>query len=319
MWSNRFSIVSSRLIQFIFFTGLLFYPPAQPAGAGTNSTLVVPSVTGLTISQGTSYDSVSLAWSSNVSGTICTISRSAYANGAYQVIGESGETRFTDATAEPGVKYWYRVAVSTGITGTPVSGYGYRKPPNPPGLSLDRLLDGHNKPWPVPATEQEKETESRDLELYEKYYESYFMMTFIIMVGRIYVNSGELLAYRDFKFKSFDQPNRIVYFKRPDMGRVKFFSRRFFRFFRDVQLKELNFYAILKRLIDNGVMFCLRTGEQETWGPDGRTRFIPAFEVVGLMTEYHRDYKNWKGNVIVFGTSDENIYQRIKEAQLKGY
>ena len=82
---------------------------------------------------------------------------------------------------------------------------------------------------------------------------------------------------------------------------------------------NLIFDAIRKRLIDNAVMFCIRSGDKEMMEPDGRIRYTPTLEVVGMMTEYHRDYENWKSNVIVFGTSDEEIYRRIKEAQMKGY
>mgnify|MGYP003814744111 FL=1 len=280
----------------------------------------LPVVSNLAVSRGKSKDAVELTWKSNTSGNTYTIYRSPYQNGTYEEIGKTGSVRFTDSTAETGIKYWYRVTVMTDdLPGISASGFGYRNPPNPKGLTLSGLLDGHTRPWPEPATEEEKELEKKNLKLYEKYYESYFMVTFIIMVGRMYIKSGELLAFRGFKFHHFDQPNRIVYFSKPGMPLVKFRSRRFFRFFRDVQLMELDFYAILKRIVDNGVMFCIRTGEQEMMEPDGRTRYVPTLEVVGMMTEYHRDYEKWKSNVIVFASSDEEIYRKIREAQVKGY
>jgi len=280
----------------------------------------LPVVSNLAVSRGKSKDAVTLTWKSNTYGSTYTIYRSPYQNGTYEEIGKTDAGRFTDSTAETGIKYWYRVDVTKGdLAGISASGFGYRNPPNPKGLTLSGLLDGHTRPWPVPATEEEKELEKKNLQLYEKYYESYFMVTFIIMVGRMYINSGELLAFRGFSFHHFDQPNRIVYFSKPGMPLVKFRSRRFFRFFRDVQLMDLDFRAILKRMIDNGVMFCIRTGEQEKMEPDGRIRYVPTLEVVGMMTEYHRDYENWKSNVIVFASSDEDIYRKIREAQMKGY
>ncbi len=280
----------------------------------------LPVVSNLTVSRGTSKDAVVLAWKSNTNGNAYTIYRSPYQNGTYEEIGMTEAGRFFDSTAEVGIKYWYRVTVTKGgMTGISASGTGYRNPQNPKGLTLDELLGGHTRPWPSPSTEEEKELEKKNLKLYEKYYESYFMVTFIIMVGRMYIKNGELLALRGFKFHHFDQPNRIVYFSRPGMPLVKFRSRRFFRFFRDVQLMDLDFYAIRRRMIDNGVMFCIRTGEQEIMEPDGRIRYVPTLEVVGMMTEYHRDYVNWKSNVIVFASSDEEIYRKIREAQMKGY
>ncbi len=280
----------------------------------------LPTVSRLSVSRGTSRDAVSMKWTSNTSGNTYRIYRSPYHNGPYEAIGETDAGRFSDSTAEIGIKYWYRVTVTRGeISGITASGYGYRKPPNPKGLTYNDLLDDHNKPWPKPATEVERALESRNLKLYEKYYESYFMMTFIIMAGRMYINSGELIALRGFKFHSFDQPNRIVYFSKPGMPLVKFYSRRFFRFFRDVQIMKLDFYAIRKRLIDNAVMFCIRSGDKEIMEPDSRIRYVPTLEVVGMMTEYHRDYEKWKGNVIVFATSDEEIYRKIREAQMRSY
>ena len=280
----------------------------------------LPVVSGLTLSRGTVKDAVSMTWKSNTSGKTYTIYRSPYPNGSFEAIGKTETGRFTDTTAEAGIKYWYRVTVTGGeIPGVSATGYGHRRPPNPKGITINELLDGHTRQWPTPATEEERILEGKNLKLFKKYYESYFMVTFIIMVGRIYINSGELLALRGFKFHHFDQPNRIVYFSIPGMSLVKFHSQRFFRFFRDVQLMDLDFRALRKRMIDNAVMFCIRTGEKEMREPDGRIRYVPTLEVVGLMTEYHRDYEKWKSNVIVFATSDEEIYRKIREAQMRGY
>lgn len=334
MRSNRFSTGFSRKTAFLLIIPFFLHSPATTACARTEQAAAnhgprfhtlpgqksTPAVSSLTISQGTSKDSVTLSWSSTTTGNIFTISRSPFPNGFYQPIGETAANRFVDSTGEAGIKYWYRVAVTKNDrTGIPATGYGFRQPVEPKGLPLDELLEGHTRPWPVPATEEERKKEQRNLRLYEKYYESYFMMTFIIMVGRMYINRGELLAFRGFKFHSFDQPNRIVYFSRPGMAPVKFFSRRFFRFFRDVQLMDLDFIEILTRLVDNAVMFCIRSGYKELPEPDGRIRMLRSYEVVGMITEYHRDYEKWKSNAIVFGTSDENLYRRIREAQMKGY
>ncbi len=334
MRSNRFSTGFSKEILFVLIILISLQSPATTACAKAEQTGAthgprshalsgekgVAAVSSLTISRGTSKDSVILTWSCATTGNTFTISRSPFPSGPYEPVGETEANRFVDSTGEAGIKYWYRVAVAKeDLPGISASGYGFRQPPEQKGLDLDELLEGHTRPWPVPATEEEREKEKKNLRLYEKYYESYFMMTFIIMVGRMYINSGELLAFRGFKFHSFDQPNRIVYFSRPGMAPVKFFSRRFFRFFRDVQIMDLDFIEILTRLVDNAVMFCIRTGYKEIQEPDGRIRLLRSYEVVGLITEYHRDYMKWKSNAIVFGTSDENLYRRIREAQMKGH
>jgi hypothetical protein len=76
---------------------------------------------------------------------------------------------------------------------------------------------------------------------------------------------------------------------------------------------------ILPRIINNGIAYCIRTGEVENTGPDGITRFIPTFVAVGFSTEYYKDYQNWKSNTVIFASSDKEIDKKIKEAKNKGY
>jgi hypothetical protein len=281
----------------------------------------LPAVSGLTISKGTSKDSVTLTWTSNTTRNTYMIFRSPYSSGPYEAIGETSAGRFSDTTAEVGIKYWYRVTVTQeGLSGLAASGFGYRNPPSPKGLTYNELMEGHTRPWPTPASEAERVNEKKNLKLFEKYYESYFLVNFIIMVGRIYINSGELLAFRGFKLHSIDMPNRTVYFSKPGIPLVRFRSNRFFRFyFRDAILSGLDSDAILKRVVDNAVFFCIYSGVKEMKEPDGRTRLVPILEVVGLMSEYHHNYEKWKSNVVIFATSDEELYRRIREAQTKGY
>lgn len=276
----------------------------------------LPAVSALVIGRGSSGDAVPMKWTCNASGTVFTVYRSPYQNGPYVKIGETTSKRFTDNTAETGIKYWYRISpMKNDIAGIPADDYGYRRPPGPAGMTLKELLGGHTRPWP----EHEEEKDRNNIALYEKYYESYFMMNFIIMVGSIYINNGELLAFRGFRFHSFDQPNRIIYFSRPGMPPIKFFSRRFFRFLGDVQRRGLDFNSILTRMIDNAVFFCIRAGDIEQKLADGRIRYIPTLEVAGMATEYYRDYEKWESATIMFGTSDKDLYRRIREAQMKGF
>lgn len=281
----------------------------------------LPIVFGLEISNGTYPDRVSLSWRCTTDGSNFTISRSFFEKGPYLKIGETRSTTFVDTTVDEGIKYWYTVSVRrSDVTGIPANGAGYREPPVPQGLTMNELLDGHVRDWPEPATPEEAEREKLHLELYEKYYESYFMMTFIILVGRMYVNSGELLAYRGFVMRSWDPANRTVYLSRPGMpAPVRFFSKRLFRFLRDMYQMNIGIDELLPRVIANGVLFCVRTGDREFRQPDGKIRYLPELEAVGLATEYHRDYKKWKSNTIVFATSDEELYRKIREAELKGY
>jgi len=280
----------------------------------------LPIVSELKISKGTSMQTVSLSWTCKTDGNNYIVSRSFFENGPFDKVGETKSIRFIDTTAEEGLKYWYSVSVmNSDLTGIPSVGYGFRKPPNPRGLTPAEVLDVRNRPWPAPGTDEEMEKERLYIQLFEKYYESYFMAAFIVMVGKIYVNSGELLVYRDFKLSSWDPANRTIYLAKPGMSPIKFHSKRFFRFVRDMHEMKIPYDDLLPRVIDNAILFCVRTGEKEVKESDGRTRYAPCFEVVGMSTEYIRDYEKWRSASIVFATSDEELYRRIREAQTKGY
>jgi hypothetical protein len=280
----------------------------------------LPVVSELKVSKGSSMQKVSLSWTCNTDGNNYIISRSVFENGLYDKIGETKSIRFIDTTADEGLKYWYSVSVINGeLSGIPATGYGYRKPPNPKSLTPEEVLDIRNKPWPAPVSADEMEKEKLHIQLFEKYYESYFMVAFIIMVGKIYVNSGELLVFRDFKLSSVDPGNRIIYLTKPGMTPIKFHSNRFFRFVRDMHELKIPYDELLPRVIDNAILFCIRSGEKEVKEPDGKISYAPCFEAVALSSEYVRDYEKWRSATLVFATSDEDLYRRIREAQMKGY
>jgi hypothetical protein len=329
---NRAMLIEAKLFhaagkKFISAFDEPFAPGNQKKTAGLIARKValflegrLPVVSDLKISQGTSTQKVSLSWTCNTDGNNYIISRSLFENGPFDKIGETRSVRFIDTTADEGLKYWYSVsAANSDLSGIPAVGYGYRKPPNPRGLTPEEVLDVRNKPWPAPGSDEENEKEKLHLRLYEKYYENYFMVAFIVMVGKIYVNSGELLVYRDFRLSSWDPATRTIYFVKPGMVPVKFHSKRFFRMVRDMHEMKIPYDDLLPRVIENAILFCVRTGEMEVKEPDGRTRYAPCLEAVGMSTEYVRDYEKWRSATVVFATSDEELYRRIREAQLKGY
>lgn len=280
----------------------------------------LPFITNIKASRGSSIKHVSLSWICNPAADTTALSRSQYEGGPFIKIGETDSNNFIDAEASEGIKYWYMVrGTAGGIQGVPAVEYGYRKPEISKGLTVSEMLDPRNKPRPVPATPEGNKKEKLHLALFDKYCESYILTTFISLVGRFYINSGELIAYRDFRLSSWDPANRTIYFEKPGVFSVKFFSRRFFRFIRDMNEMKIPYEDLLPRVIKNGVIFCIPSGEKEIKEPDGRIRFIPNFEAVAMGTEYTRDYEYWKSNSIFFATSDEEIYKKIKEVQMRGY
>lgn len=279
-----------------------------------------PPVYDLVVSRGVSMERVDLEWKCSFPGATHVIFRSYYEQGGFEKIGETRETRFSDSTVEEAMKAWYRVsAVRRGATGPAATEYGYRKPRDPKSLTMQELTGNRTQPWPEPPTTEAREREKLHLQLYEKYYESYFMMTFIYLVGRIYIKSGDVLAYRDFKDYSWDPANRKVFFSKPGVMNVRFHSRRFFRFIRDMYYMNIPFKELLPRVIKNAVLFCVRAGEDEVRLRDGRIRYIPRYDCAGMGTEYVRDYRKWRSHSIMFATSDEELYRKIREAEKKGY
>lgn len=280
----------------------------------------LPVVESVKASRGTSLARVTLAWKCAPAADRYNVFRSHYEGGPFEKIGETGTTRFADTTAEEGIKYWYMVqGVIAEISGIPAADSGYRKPAAPRSLTVSDLVDNRTRPWPPPAAPEEEEKQGRHIFLMEKFYESYIMMSFIMMVGKMYVDSGDLVVYRDFSNYSMDIPNRIIYFTKPGLVTVKFFSNRFFRFLWRMKELDIPQEELLPRLIANSVLFCVRTGDREIRLNDGRTRYEPTFEAVGLGTEYVRDYEKWKSHSIMFATSDKELYRRIREAHLRGY
>jgi hypothetical protein len=280
----------------------------------------LPFITYIKISKGSSPKHVSLSWGTDPEADTSAIYRSEYEQGPFTKIEETESNQYCDTSASEGIKYWYRVCGLTGgIPGPPMTDYGYRKPEIPKGLTASDMLDSRNRPRPEPATPDEKRKQELHLKLYEKYYESYLMTSFITLVGRFYINSGELLAYRDIRIYSWDPGNRTIYFEKPGVFTVKFFSRRFFRFIRDMHNLKIPYDDLLPHTINNAIIFCIPSGEREIRDPDGRYRFVPHLEAVALGTEYTRDYEYWRSNSIFFATSDESIYKRIREVQVRGY
>jgi hypothetical protein len=273
----------------------------------------------LTASRGAADKSIRLKWTGGIAGSRFSIYRSVKRDGPQDLLDTTVYMEYTDSTADAGIKYYYKIVPAIdSIKGAAVSTWGYIKPSSPEGFTPNEIVGQKVRGKEIPSTPADVARMKRDLKLYEEYYESYFMITFIYLVGKMYVNRGELLVYRDFNRYALDRKNKIAYFHKQDLT-VKFLSERFFRFVRDMGWQQIPESEIMPRVVQNGIAFCIRMGETESTGADGITRFIPTFEAVGFSTEYYRDYREWKSNTIVFASSDKELDRKIKEAKSKGY
>ncbi|MCU0846905.1 MAG: hypothetical protein MUD12_03365 [Spirochaetes bacterium] len=273
----------------------------------------------LKATKGESEENITISWRSNDCGNY-TLYRSAFKNGPYEPLVNTGSTSYTDTTAEQGIKYWYKVKPETGHERySDMIDSGFRNPPAPKGLTHDEVIDARTKDRPLPpAREEDSQKEQYHLKFLSFFYENYFMCTFIYLVGRIYVYRGELIIYRDFENYHLDRNKVTIYLTKPNIMRVKFTSKRLFRFIKTMDVLNIQEKNLLDRLIRNGIVFCIRRGVCETVLPDKRIRIMPHFEAVGFSTEYFRDYKKWKSNTVMFGSSDKEMDRRIKEAHKKG-
>ncbi len=279
-----------------------------------------PVIDGISAGMGSHYNRVFISWHCPVQNPQFTILRADTPGGRWKEIGITRSLSFSDTSADEGLLYWYRVRGTSGqnaFLSVPVK--GYRKPASPKGLTLKDIFRERNKSRPVPANDEEKNREKRDSVLLKKYYESYFTMNLIYLIGRIYLNRGEIQAFRDFDSYSWDHPKKTLHLTKRNCCYIKFHSDRFFRFVRDMDVYSIPRAELLPRMIKNTIVFCIRRGEVETRLPNGRIKYIPYFEAGGLGTEYWRDFKGWKSYSLMFASSDPEMKKKINEAEKKGY
>ena len=74
-------------------------------------------------------------------------------------------------------------------------------------------------------------------------------------------------------------------------------------------------HDLFRRLMGNSIAFTAYRGEKEIVLPDGEMRVLPEYEASGLAVEYFKDLREWKKQVILFGTSDKDMNEKIREEQ----
>lgn len=278
-----------------------------------------PAVTGLTASRGESGRHVSLKWTGTDAGGF-TIERAARAAGPFVRIAETTVSHYRDTTAEPGLLHWYRVIPRSGSTeGVPAVATGYRSPPSPQTLLPSAILGTRtlDRP-PAPTAPAARDLEERSLKYVAEYYEKPFMAWVIVTIGRLYVSRGDLLVYRDVPRWSWDHQAMTLAMTKPGEFHATFFSERFFRYVKWMDHYRIPREHLLKRSMANAIIYCVRAGDIEERRADGTVRYVPHLAVVGLSTEYFRDWMEWKSHSIVFASSDPELARRIREAWRQG-
>jgi hypothetical protein len=102
-----------------------------------------------------------------------------------------------------------------------------------------------------------------------------------------------------------------ILIKHPDNKyQIIFYTNKFFRL-----LKEAQDLSLMKRLMNNAIMFCIYKGEKRVQFKNGRVKYIPYYEAAGMITQYFKYYKQWKKNTIIFGTSRDELKEKIKKVR----
>jgi hypothetical protein len=197
-------------------------------------TNVMPKITDFTATQGATKKEIALNWKFSSSCDKYKIYRSEKKHSPYIQIATERNTSYLDTDADEGIKYFYKVMPEkNGVEGEPLFAWGYVKPGNPKSLTVDDLVASKTKSRPVLSEPAEIAKNKRHMKLMEEYYDGYFMTSFIFIVAKMYINNGDLIAYRDFTHYTLDRINKTVYLNKQGL-KVKFYSDRFFRFVRDI-------------------------------------------------------------------------------------
>jgi|GEM_PF-3209817 len=72
--------------------------------------------------------------------------------------------------------------------------------------------------------------------------------------------------------------------------------------------------VLKKRLTENAVFFNLPAGEVEVMEKTGETMLVPLFKAAGVVTEYSKNYKEWRAQTLLISTSDEKLKGEIRKA-----
>ena len=82
-------------------------------------------------------------------------------------------------------------------------------------------------------------------------------------------------------------------------------------------LSEINFYSqvydeqLVDRLIKNSVFASIHEENLKMSHKNGTQTIIPSFVSAGLITEYYRNWKDWRLNAIIFETSNRQLREKL--------
>jgi len=192
-----------------------------------------PGMNEIKISRGTTNEAVKLNWENSGPGTRSRIFRSALTRGPWDFIGESNSNAYIDTTAEPGIKYWYRIQMLKGNTPPimTVPEWGYRKIGPLRGEKFDAIMSLKNRNMPVISDTKQKNAVVKELAFLEKYYMNRIELSIIMFIAGSYLKNGTLVILKDFDRHTIDYGNRQIFLTKNEQYMVKFYSKKLFRIY----------------------------------------------------------------------------------------
>ncbi len=263
---------------------------------------------------------IALAWDAGADSRYA-VYRSPFREGPFEFISESQGTAFDDTTAEPGMEYWYGAGpVIDGAycdPSAPVKAHLTMKPAA--GLSIAEM----QKAKTVRDDQIRKQRGDKIVKAHLKFIEKYYMhpikLSLVFMMSKSYINDGKLTALAGFTGYERNTETGDILLKRDDNAYAVIFQRSRFPVLMD-EAEKANIEdreGLIDRLVKNSVAYCIYAGEKEMKDQANRTRFVPLFEAIGVSTEYFKNYQNWQGNTIMFGTGNGELKKKMQEVQQK--
>jgi len=86
-----------------------------------------------------------------------------------------------------------------------------------------------------------------------------------------------------------------------------------------IWLSAINFYShiydeqLVNKLINNAIFAAVHDANLKATLEDGKQIMIPLFASAGAITEYYKDWRDWKSNALIFQTSDKKLIDKLEK------
>lgn len=261
-----------------------------------------------------------ISWKCNPAQGPFAVFRSHSERGPFQLIADGITTgTHEDSSIVPGVEYHYSVTgMSDGIPGDPASPVKCHLPaPMPKGASLAQLEKAKTVSEAALRRRKKDPTVRAHIKFLEKHYMHPIKLSLALFMSKPYIDSGALVPLTGFDGYQTDEEARAVLLTRSDYSCcVMLKSGKLFSILEEAKSSGIpDFDGLTRTIIENAVAYAMPAGEKELTDDEGRVRHVPLFAAFGMSSEYFRNYRGWRSNTLMVGTSDSELKKKMKEAQ----